>query len=278
MPARFFVDHPFHADAVLDLPAGAARHVQVLRLQPGVAITLFNGAGGEWAARIERIGRSSVAVRIEAHTAVDRELPLAVTLALGMPANDRMDTVVEKATELGVAVLQPLHCERSVLRLSGERAQKKVAHWQAVAVAACEQSGRTRVPRIEPVRSLADWLSGLSALSATPREERWLLSLRDAAANAASVAEPALRPGAGAPTVLCLSGPEGGLAPAEEDAAVAAGFTPLSLGPRVLRADTAPLALLAHLAHRAHLAHLAHLAHFSHLAQGAPRPSHTAVE
>ena len=97
MPARFFVDHPFHADAVLDLPAGAARHVQVLRLQPGVAITLFNGAGGEWAARIERIGRSNVAVRIEAHTAVDRELPLAVTLALGMQANDRMDTVVFSA-------------------------------------------------------------------------------------------------------------------------------------------------------------------------------------
>ncbi len=274
MPARFFVDHSLHADAVLDLPPGAARHVQVLRLQPGVAITLFNGAGGEWAARIERIGRSSVAVRIEAHSAVDRELPLAVTLALGMPANDRMDTVVEKATELGVAVLQPLHCERSVLRLHGERAQKKVAHWQAVAVAACEQSGRTRVPRIEPVRSLAEWLGslngrdgldfmggigGVGAPGATLREQRWVLSLRDAtartaAADGAGLSAPA---GAGAPAVLCLSGPEGGLSPAEEDAAVAAGFTPLSLGPRVLRADTAPLALLAHIAHIAHTAHLA---------------------
>ena len=252
MPARFFVDHPLHADAVLDLPAGAARHVQVLRLQPGVAITLFNGSGGEWPARIERIGRSSVAVRIEAHTAVDRELPLAVTLALGMPANDRMDTVVEKATELGVAVLQPLHCERSVLRLSGARAQKKVAHWQAVAVAACEQSGRTRVPRIEPVRSLAEWLEGLTAVGTTPHEERWVLSLRAAGASEAASAGSARQPGACVPTVLCLSGPEGGLASGEEDAAIAAAFTPLSLGPRVLRADTAPLALLAHLAHMSH--------------------------
>ena len=99
MPARFFVDQPLHADAGFDLPAGAARHVQVLRLQPGDAITLFNGLGGEWAARVERIGRSSVAVRVDAHIEADRELPLTVTLALGMPANDRMDAVVEKATE-----------------------------------------------------------------------------------------------------------------------------------------------------------------------------------
>ncbi len=283
MPARFFVDHLLHADALLDLPPGAARHVQVLRLQPGVAITLFNGADGEWAARIERIGRSSVAVRIEAHSPVDRELPLAVTLALGMPANDRMDTVVEKATELGVAVLQPLHCERSVLRLNGERAQKKVAHWQAVAVAACEQSGRTRVPRVEPVRSLAEWLGGLDGRDgfdgvgsvgvpgAKPREQRWVLSLRDAAASAAAGAgTAATQPGLRATAVLCLSGPEGGLAPSEEDAAVAAGFSPLSLGPRVLRADTAPLALLAHIAHIsdiARTAHTAHAAHAPHLAQ-----------
>ncbi len=269
MPARFFFDHPLHADAGLDLPPGAARHVQVLRLQPGVIITLFNGAGGEWAARIERIGRSSVAVRIEAHSAVDRELPLAVTLALGMPANDRMDTVVEKATELGVAVLQPLHCERSVLRLTGERAQKKVAHWQAVAVAACEQSGRTRVPRVEPVRSLGEWLGGLGAVGVTRREQRWVLSLREAAAGAAAGAGPTARPSACVPALLCLSGPEGGLAPAEEDAAVAAGFSPLSLGPRVLRADTAPLALLAH---------LAQLAQPEPLAQGALRSSHPPVE
>ena len=239
MPPRLFIDQPLSTDSVLDLPSGAARHVQVLRLQPGVAVTLFNGLGGEWAARIERIGRSDVAVRIEAHTEVDRELPLVVTLALGMPANERMDTLVEKATELGVAAIQPLHCERSVLRLHAERAQKKVAHWQAVAVAACEQSGRTRVPRIEPVRGLTDWLAGLPADALA---QRWVLSLREREGRAGAV------PGQGTPRVLCLSGPEGGLTATEEDAACRAGFTALSLGSRVLRADTAPLALLAHVA------------------------------
>ena len=243
MPPRLFVDQPLRAHAVLDLPSGAARHVQVLRLQPGMAVTLFNGFGGEWAARIERMGRSDVAVRVEAHVDADRELPIAMTLALGMPANERMDTLVEKATELGVAVIQPLHCERSVLRLNAERSQKKVAHWHAVAVAACEQRGRTRVPRIEPVHGVTDWLAGLPADGAT---QRWVLSLRERECEAGAGAAP----GQGTHGVLCLSGPEGGFTAAEEDAARHAGFAPLSLGPRVLRADTAPLALLAHVALR----------------------------
>ena len=238
MPPRFFIDLPLHSGAALALPAGAARHVQVLRLQPGAAITLFNGRGGEWAASVTQMGRSEVSVQIGRHDDVERELGLAVTLALGMPANERMDAVVEKATELGVGVIQPLQCERSVLRLSGERAQKKVAHWQAVALAACEQSGRTRVPLIAPVSPMADWLRDLPAVPEAAAA-RWLLSLRDAVPlHAAPV------PAAG---VLCLSGPEGGLSPAEEAAARAAGFTAVSLGTRVLRADTAPLAVLAHL-------------------------------
>ena len=238
MPPRFFIDLPLHSGAALALPAGAARHVQVLRLQPGAAITLFNGRGGEWAASVTQMGRSEVTVQIGLHDDVERELGLAVTLALGMPANERMDAVVEKATELGCDVIQPLLCERSVLRLSGERAQKKVAHWQAVALAACEQSGRTRVPLISPVSPLVDWLRGLPAAPETA-EARWLLSLRDAA--------PLHSARTAAAGVLCLSGPEGGLSPAEEAAARAAGFTAVSLGPRVLRADTAPLAVLAHL-------------------------------
>ena len=238
MPPRFFIDLPLHSGAALALPAGAARHVQVLRLQPGAAITLFNGQGGEWAASVMQMGRSEVTVQIGVHDAVERELGLTVTLALGMPANERMDAVVEKATELGVAVIQPLLCERSVLRLTGERAQKKVAHWQSVALAACEQSGRTRVPLIAPVSPLLDWLRDLPDQSETG-PARWLLSLRDAV--------PLHSAGVAAAGVLCLSGPEGGLSPAEEAAARAAGFTAISLGPRVLRADTAPLAVLAHL-------------------------------
>ena len=238
MPPRFFIDLPLHSGAALALPPGAARHVQVLRLQPGSGITLFNGKGGEWAASVTQMGRSEVSVQIGLQDSAERELGIVVAWALGMPANERMDAVVEKATELGVAVIQPLLCERSVLRLSGERAQKKVAHWQAVALAACEQSGRTRVPLIAPVSPLADWLRELPAVhEAGPA--RWLLSLRDAVPlHSARVA---------AAGVLCLSGPEGGLSPAEEAAARAAGFMPISLGPRVLRADTAPLAVLAHL-------------------------------
>ncbi len=235
MPLRFYVDPPLRDGAELSLPPGAARHAQVLRLQPQSEITLFDGSGGEWSATIVRMGRSEVAVHIGAHTAVARELALEVTLALGMPANERMDTLIEKATELGATTVQPLHCERSVLRLSGERALKKLAHWRGVAQAACEQSGRTRVPTIAPVLSLHEWLASLTPDDAT---QRLLLSPRST--------QP-LRPGA-APAVLCLSGPEGGLTDAEEQAALDRGFSAVTLGARVLRADTAPLALLAHLA------------------------------
>ena len=237
MPPRFFIEQPLRAGEKIALPAGAARHVQVLRLQPGAAITLFNGDGAEWLASVTQMGRSDVTVQLESSVNVDRELTLPITLALGMPANERMDGVIEKATELGVAAIQPLMCERSVLRLSGERAQKKVAHWQGVAVAACEQSGRTRVPQIAPVQSLAQWLASLPP--AAGGGTRWLLSLRDA--------QP-LHTRAGPTALVCLSGPEGGLTEAEEKAASAVGFQAVSLGPRVLRADTAPLALLAHLA------------------------------
>jgi 16S rRNA (uracil1498-N3)-methyltransferase len=241
MPPRLYVDQPLSRGSEMSLPSGAARHVQVLRLQPGAVLTLFDGAGGEWGATVERIGRSEVQVRIGEHHAVDRELPLLVTLALGMPANERMDTLVEKATELGVAEIQPLVCQRSVLRPSGERAHKKVAHWQAVAVAACEQSGRTRVPRIAPVLAFDGWLVRLAADDGV---RRVLLSFAGARPSTlwAHLADEAP---AG---VLCLSGPEGGLTGAEEASARTAGFVPCCLGPRVLRADTAPLALLAHLA------------------------------
>ena len=230
MPPRFFVDLPLAAGASLTLPAGASRHAQVLRLQPGDSVTLFDGGGGEWQADIAQMGRKDVQVTVGPHRAADPELALSVTLAVGMPANERMDDLVEKATELGVARIQPLVCERSVLRLSGERAERKRDHWQAVAVSACEQSGRTRVPVVEPVRTLSAWLRDLPAEGA----QRVLLSTAES---------PPLPMAQGA--VIALSGPEGGLSAAEEQAARAARFQPASLGPRVLRADTAPLAALA---------------------------------
>ncbi|HWI80481.1 16S rRNA (uracil(1498)-N(3))-methyltransferase [Ramlibacter sp.] len=234
---RFHCPGPLAAQQVLALPAGAARHVQVLRLQPGAPITLFDGNGGEWRATVQQMGRSEVAVRVDAHVDVEREAGTAVHLAVGIPANERMDWLVEKATELGAASIQPLVAQRSVVRLSGERAQRKQAHWQAIAIAACEQCGRNRVPPIHAPLELADWLQRLAQEAAAAPGHRWLLSLESGAQQAPAADE--------ADTLTLLSGPEGGLAPAEEAAARAAGFLPRSLGPRVLRAETAPLAALA---------------------------------
>jgi len=243
------VPQAFVADGVVTLPVAAARHVQVLRLQPGDALIVFNGSdGADWPGEIVRMGRRDVDVRLGAPLPVDRELACEVTIALGVPANDRMDALVEKAGELGAAAIQPLVCERSVVRLSGERAEAKRAHWQAVATAASEQCGRARVAVIRPVASLASWLESLTS----PSEHRIVLSLAPSALDPErALADEAMRSsagdrqGAGRASVVVLSGPEGGLAPAEESAALARGFVAVGLGPRVLRADTAPLAVLA---------------------------------
>ncbi len=239
---RLFVDGPLAAGLTLDLPPGPARHVQVRRLQPGDELRLFDGRGGEWQAQVLAMGRQQVQLRVGAHAAVERELPQAVTLALGMPANERMDWLVEKATELGAAAIQPLVCERSVLRLDGERAERKREHWQAQAVAAAEQSGRTRVPRIAVPMRLPEWLATLGAA----QPPRWLLS--------PAGTQPLSMANAESESILILSGPEGGLSPAEEGAALSAGFEAVQLGPRVLRAETAPLAALAVLAWQSGLA------------------------
>ena len=228
---RFYCPTPLTTGLALSLPPGAARHVQVLRLQPGDLITLFNGEGGEFDATITRMGRSDVEIEVGAHHPVEREAARAVHLLAGITANERMDWLVEKATELGVASITPLMAERSVLKLKGERAEKKLAHWQGVAVAAAEQCGRNRVPTVHPAVTLAEWVKK------APSGERWVLSLSEGTRPMSEMT------GAGAVTVL--SGPEGGLGPGEEAAALAAGFAPVTLGPRVLRAETAPLAVLA---------------------------------
>ncbi|CAH0356242.1 16S rRNA (uracil(1498)-N(3))-methyltransferase [Aquabacterium sp. CECT 9606] len=239
--------------AEMALPDGAARHVQVLRLQPGDPVLLFDGSGGEWSASVGAMGRREVRVTVGTFVAVSRELGADITLALGMPTNERMDTVVEKATELGVSAIQPLICERSVLRLDGERALKKVAHWQGVAIAACEQSGRTRVPVVRPVMGLKAWLAQEAADEANsatkPAVRRGVLSLRDAQwvgdwlqAGTGQQADPT---GTSPRSWAFLSGPEGGLSEAEEQLARDQGWAPVSLGSRVLRADTAPLTVMS---------------------------------
>jgi 16S rRNA (uracil1498-N3)-methyltransferase len=255
---RFYCPAPLQTGMVLDLPPGPARHVQVLRMQPGQTIRLFNhGPGwdwglqalppaGEFGAEILLMGRSQVQVRVGAHSARECEAARSVSIAVVMPANERMDWLVEKATELGVAAIYPLTSERSVVRLSAERAEKKIAHWQSVAISACEQCGANRVPLMHPVQSLPHFLRdghqphGVDAVQAPAR---LLLSLQ-----AGSMPLRAWSGMGSSQPAIFLSGPEGGFSPAEEALAMEAGFTPQSLGARTLRAETAALAALALLA------------------------------
>lgn len=232
--------------AAFALDDGPSRHVQVLRMQPGQPLRVFDGRGREWQAEVTEMGRKVVQVRVLNPIENDRELPVRVTLAIGMTANDRMDALVEKATELGAHAIQPLVCNRSVLRLDGERALKKVAHWQAVAIAASEQCGRSVVPQVMPVLSSVQWLQRPEQAAGSGWQNRGVLSLRSAQPAGLWLSEAASGLQASARPEWCfLSGPEGGLTSEEEDLALACGWQAVSLGRRVLRADTAPLAVLS---------------------------------
>lgn len=240
---RFFVDMPLATGERLALPEDVARHVQVLRMQPGDALTLFNGQGGQYEARLAELGRRMATVELGAFCALETEPPYRVTLAQGIAGGDKMDWLIEKAIELGASRIVPVGTARAVVRLSGERAARRQAHWQALVAAACEQCGRNRVPEVQPPRELSAWLDTLPA-ALDEGELRLILSPR---ATQPFDALPKLAPRA---TVTLLIGPEGGLAPEEEEAATARGFTPIALGPRVLRTETAGMAVLAALAAR----------------------------
>jgi 16S rRNA (uracil1498-N3)-methyltransferase len=232
--ARFYCETALRAGGNATLPEDAAHHaVHVLRLRAGDEVTLFNGRGGEYAGRIAAIDRLRVQVDVLQHRPLERESPFAVTLVQGVSAGEKMDFTVQKATELGVAALQPVICARSSGRLAGERAELKRAHWRRIAVAACEQCGRNRVPEVQAVRTLADYCG-----TPPPEGLRLLLSPR----SALRLGEAAGRP---AGPVALAAGPEAGFNDAEEAALAQAGFTPVRLGPRVLRTETAAIAALA---------------------------------
>ena len=251
---RIYCSTRLSQHATLDLPTDAAKHCQVLRLQPQDHLTLFDGFGGEYQARVIEMGRQSVCVEVQNFDPIERENKHQVHLIVGMPANERMDWLVEKATELGVARITPLMTERSVVRLSGERADKKQAHWQAIAASACEQCGRNRVPTIDAPQRLDAWLASVAALKA----HKAVLSLHDSTQGlrkwAASCSPVTLSAagalGAGndvglantANNWLLLNGPEGGLSDPEDALARSHGFAAVSLGERVLRSETAALA------------------------------------
>ncbi len=229
---RIFLPVPLASGQVVELDDNARRHaVQVLRLRDGDALVLFNGEGGEFEAVIDSAGKRAVTVRVGAFHDAERESPLAVHLGLGISKGERMDFALQKATELGVAAVTPLFTERVVVRLDDRRAAKRLAHWQGVIVAACEQCGRNRLPVLHAPQPLATWLAG--------RDENRRLFLDPQATQALGGL-----PAPAGPLALAI-GPEGGFTGDERRAIAAADFTGVRLGPRVLRTETAVLAALA---------------------------------
>lgn len=234
MPPRFFIASPLIPSQPVTATETIVRHMHVLRLQTGDTVTLFNGEGGEALAHITSIEKKTACLIVKAHVPREVDPPFQVTLAQAIAGGDKMDWLIEKAVELGVHAIQPLLTEKSVVRLQGERAEKRRQHWQALVIAACEQCGRNRIPQIAPIRSYIEWVQQDFAecdgkkLLLSPRATQSLTTL-------------ALR----ATRLTILIGPEGGLSEKEEALALQAGFQDITLGPRILRCETAGMATLA---------------------------------
>lgn len=228
---RIFTPQALREGGELVLEEAASRHLaSALRLQLDAQVILFNASGGEFQARIKTLDRKRVSLQVVTHNPVERESPLHTHLGIAVSRGERMDWVVQKATELGVNTISPLFSERTEVKLKSERAEKKVNHWQQVAVSACEQCGRNQVPRIAPLQQLSNWLPTVEAECKLVLHHRNSNSLREL----------------GPPnSVALLIGPEGGLSDLEIANASAVGFSALALGPRILRTETAPLAALS---------------------------------
>jgi 16S rRNA (uracil1498-N3)-methyltransferase len=229
---RLHVAVPLSSGARIALPPDAAHHAKnVLRLQEGESVVVFNGSGGEFAATLCDHTKKGAAIVVGAHSGIEREAGLAITLVQGLASADRMDYTVQKAVELGVAAILPLACEKSVVRLNAERAVSRVAHWQRIAIAACEQCGRNRIPAVLPLLKLQDYDPPAAALK--------LVLAPDAGT-------PLSKSFAAVPGELVLAiGPEAGFSDPEEQRLMAAGFRPVRLGPRILRTESAGPAALA---------------------------------
>ena len=229
---RFYVDAPLRAGGACLLPEDSAHHaIHVLRLRPGDAVTLFNGRGGEYAARIASMAKLHVAIDVLAHDPVERESPLRVTLVQGVSSGERMEFTIRKAVELGVAEIRPLLAAASVARPKGERAASRQAHWQRIAISACEQCGRNRLPTVHPLLEVKDYRveGNATRILLSPSAELAFSTISAQVKDAAILA----------------AGPEAGFSAEEERAFLDAGFVPVRLGPRVLRTETAALAALS---------------------------------
>jgi 16S rRNA (uracil1498-N3)-methyltransferase len=235
MPApRFYCPEKLSSWTTLKLPDGVARHaVKALRLHEGAELCLFDGYGGEYQAQILHIHKQEVVASVGAWLNRETESPCKITLIQALQAADKMDYTLQKAVELGVNAIQPVSSRRSVVRLSGEREQKRLQHWQSIVVSACEQCGRNQVPIVAPVSDLLDWLAtparnGVQRLMLAPGATQFLVTCSQPKDS-----------------IELLVGTEGGLDPVEIVTATNAGFTPVVLGPRILRTETAGLAALA---------------------------------
>jgi 16S rRNA (uracil1498-N3)-methyltransferase len=232
---RIHVPGPLTEGAQIILPAQAGEHLtRVLRLPPGAPFTLFNGAGGEFSAALKAPAGKNVVAQVLAHNRVERESPLQITLLQGIARGERMDLIVQKATELGVTRIVPFLAERSVVKLDAKQRVRKREHWQAIAISACEQCGRNRVAEVIEPMTLGDAINSLAE-----ENLRCLLAAEAGDSLAQVAARIASRP------IVLLIGPEGGLADNEQSFALANGFTAARLGPRVMRTETAGLAAIA---------------------------------
>ncbi|MDF0604395.1 16S rRNA (uracil(1498)-N(3))-methyltransferase [Neisseriaceae bacterium TC5R-5] len=229
---RFYIDRELAPAQNFSLPEQVVRHIQVLRLATGADITLFNGKGGEYQARLLAVQKREVDCQVLSFNPVSRESPLSLSLAQAISAGDKMEFTLQKGVEMGVSVFQPLAAERSVVKLAGERADKRVARWQEIVIAACEQCGRNTVPLVRPIMSFKEWLQqpvlADSKLLLSPLGKRGLADIAQTPQQ-----------------VWLMAGPEGGYTAQEEAAALASDWTPLRLGPRILRTETAALAAVA---------------------------------
>lgn len=230
---RLFCDFPLAIGENIELPKDAARHIMVLRLSAGDTLTLFNGLGGEYQARITRIDRQRVTTEIVSHSSREAELPYRITLAQGIPEATKMDWIIEKSVELGVSDIIPLAAQRSVVRLDKDRAEKRLSRWQAIAISAAQQCGRNRLPHIASPAGTGEYLR-----QTTP-SPRILFSPR------ATETLPEWARHQKPQNITLMIGPEGGFSPEEETMAEQEGVTFLSMGSRILRTETAGLAAVA---------------------------------
>ena len=237
---RFFsaqaLPRPCASGTTFDVGEAVARHLQVLRIAIGESITLFDGIGGEFLATVASIGKRDATVTLDSYDPIERESPIEITLVQALATSDKMDLIVQKAVELGVTGIAPISTQRATLKLDADRAEKRIAHWRAIAIAACEQCGRNRVPRVHAVQTLEQWLR-------MPREGAGVL-LHPLAEKSLLGCVEATKP------IALLIGPEGGFTADEIARAVACGVVPAKFGPRTLRTETAGLAAMAALAAR----------------------------